>query len=1211
MIQETEVSGWIANAYDAFISETGDPAFGVSLEQYNLSLALRYSGGAGSNLATFDAIVCGSVLVRAWPDTDKVVIETMVTEDSVNQTWSSQNVVATDIDTTIAISLAVSGNTVRIFWYDGDTVKYNESVDNGAAWGGITTASAIADLEFLAASALTRVHCLTRTTKNNLRFHALKYNGSWSDTASQLYWPFTPTSFDAVAGGQVDDGAAATNDVIAMTTDLPPMIGVKVVNTELVHILERVQGVVVLRYQNGRYSDHLNMDVMDNVPSPPSRHSLRLSSYDEWLFMTYIRKDGTATGYVHESIALSRSRDGVSWELPYLLTKFSSGPAVLLKRGNHAYVVDSLVTYRSFSVGYTGDAKIAQDISEDVLSINTKMGDIQDVQLTVGNPEQVLDSTVPFSSDAILQARVELGYYISDVATVQQVLLADVDVITGSKKLPTDHIVIGGRDILSRLMTVRADYVQEWETQAAGGDNFESADDTDYSGMRRTAVYGGTWKTPAGENILALLSSQNPGVAFNTYVRDAQNGAIQSGVIVPSTDVGDYAGVCFRAYDKQNLWYTAYKPDADQLVLVERRQDADQVQTYVNMGWAFDTQYYIMARFRYGLIQVYTSTDGINWTESISFECSGIQSAADWTFGNLPNLTGRMGYVGYGYTAPGVDPGYDFIPPPLGLPDVLPDDGEAGEYLGAGGEGGFAYTANALAASPTWNDWNDDMDDSSWVGSVCQDPGDPEAAACIDATGAVYTTDDWRGVFSWSKALSIAALVTLIEAEIGVTPTAAHIVDVKAFVVGSNTMLFAVAEYKEAPYWRTVVLRSPDFGNSWACGQPVPGKIDDSYLYEDTGDDISVAARGELAWDGSRLYYCAQTPHVTGRAAFSCFNWSGDYGESWQTAGTYAGGNLTEDPGPACAKATSGGVLYVVPWNADNSTDNADEDGNAGGGGSVGTGVYYGGPACWDGAPPGLSTAPVAVVENLGATTTYTAYASAAADSFTADHCGDTASINLTAEKKVGGVWMFLAALSEISPGGSGVYIQTEATGLTGFTALRVTMAGVSVTAPHIGIVSIVATTEDAMDDEDPIYDPYGADPKIGRAASPETDEDILTEKWLEDSDGIARYRGMFEILADDAWCALQIVSGGSRTSQTVVLVDDATKATLKRPFRTVYGHPEDEDILYLGRSWISGEEATPTYPQVVYISLDGGVSYHNATGDITLESVTGFVVDH
>lgn len=1215
MIQSTEVSGWVAGAYSAFISATGDPAFGVSLEQYNLSLALRAAGGgAGGTLATFDAIVCGSVLIRAWPDTDKIVVETMATEDSVNQSWSSQNVTATDIDTTVAISLAVSGDNARVFWYDGDTVKYNDTTDNGATWGAADTVVAVPDLEFLAAATLSRVHCLTRTTKNNLQFHTLKLNGSWSDTASQLYWPFTPTSFDVVEGSQVDDGAAFINDTIGMTTDLPPMIGVKVVNTELVHTLERVQGVVVFRYQNGRYSDHLNVDVMDNVPSPPSRHSLRLSSYDGWLFMTYVRKDGTATGYVHESIALSRSRDGVSWELPYLLAKFSDGPAVLLKRSNHAYIVDSSVTYRSFSVGYTGDAKIAQDISEDVLSINTKMGDIQEVQLTIGNPEQVLDSSVPFSNDAILQARIELGYYLSDIATVQQVLLADVDVITGSKKLPTDHVVISGRDILSRLTTVRADYVQEWETQQAGGDNFKSADETDYSGMRRTAVYSGYWKTPAGENLLALLSSKNPGVAFNTYVRDAWNGAIQSGVIVPNTDIGDYAGVCFRAYDKENLWYAAYKPDSDRLVLVERRQDDDSVKTYIQPGWTFNTQYYIMARFRYGLIWVYTSTDGVTWTQAIEYECAGVPSAADWTFGNLPNLTGRMGYVGYGFTAAGVDPGYDFALPPLGLPGDL-DDGGTGEYLGAGGEGGFAYTPNALAEVPVWTDWNEGLDDSDWVRSVCQDPGDPEAAVAIDATGAIFTTDDWRGVFEWSKALSLADMVTLIAGSVGYTPLSAVAVDVKAFICGASTMLFAVAQYRAEDdyHWRTCVLRSPDFGNTWAAGSPVPGRDEDPlFMYEDRGDFPTAGHEGigELACDGSRLYYCAQSPRGGKITTLSSFNYSDDWGETWRPVALYSGGSIVENPGPACAKISSAGRLYVVPWNPDAST--------IGTGGGVADelfqrveGVYWGAGACWDD-PDKHDGEAVASISPLGSTWSYTVYVGVTTKSIEPDEpaCGNsTRLIRVQTDRldPIGG-WTLVPELS---------YLATDATSyfashvVEDAEAVRVTVDGRRVTMPFLIDAYIMAVPYEGPEDEDSFWNPFGADPILGFGDSPEFGEAILEEKQLVEGDGIARYRGMFDVLADDAWCALQIASGGSRTSETVVLIDDAAKATLKRPFRTIYGHPEDEDILYLGRSWIDGEEATVTYPQVVYISLDGGVSYHDGTGNISLESVVGFVVDY
>jgi hypothetical protein len=556
-------------------------------------------------------------------------------------------------------------------------------------------------------------------------------DGGWSATNSDIYWPYIPTSLDAVPGNQLDDGASTTNDIIAFTTYFPPIIGLKVQGTEVYNTLTEVQGIAFLRYQNGRWSDHWEFDVVDRAPAFPSRYGLKLSVSGEWLFLCYERHDGTVN-YGHYATAVSRSKTGLEWELPYLFTQDLDDPTALIVNGSYTYLVNSKDTYRSLTCGYTGTPQTTQTIEDNVVNLNVQMGDIAQLSLRTANPEQELDSTTPFSNDALLDAVVELGYVVDGVDLKIQTMIADVDTIDGEAAFPTDHVTITGRDRMARLLAVQADQPNEWESQAIGGDNFQAGDDaTDYSGLRHTAVQEGFFTAPNATNSLALAASEAPGVAFSTLARDAWNGSIQSGVYVQSDEHEDWVGLVFRAHDKKNYMSVRYSIRADAVYAVDTRDSDDEVLSTVDsMGWAGQTWYYLKVRFRYGYIWVYSSTDGVTWTELISFELSGERTSntwswSSWTSRDVPNISGRMGYVGYGYSAydEGDGSSYDGWPP---LPEPIPISpaptvGWDGRIIISTLDGVFV-TDDLEATTPVWYGANAGITSGLRCWSIKRDP---------------------------------------------------------------------------------------------------------------------------------------------------------------------------------------------------------------------------------------------------------------------------------------------------------------------------------------------------------------------------------------------------------------------------------------------------------------------------------------------------------
>jgi nuclear transport factor 2 (NTF2) superfamily protein len=756
--------------WEALRDELHDPSFSVEIEQYSLSLASHDSSGHGSAIDNFDAIVCDDTVVRAWRSgANNISVQTLATEDGGDQAWSATAVLnAVNVDTGVPVSLATDGATnVRIFWWDGTNIKYfsnaAKGVGNAASWGAITQCVAAADVQFLGATALARCHFVDSTSSNNYQLHVVIDDGGWATTDSEVYWQTLPDSFDAVAGPQADDGASATNDIIVMATNFPQIISRKLVNTTLTYEISEVQGIAFLRYQNGRWSDHYEFDVIDEAPTFPSRYSVKIWSDGTWLFLTYYRKDGTAT-YSHTAMALSRSKDGIHWELPYLMTANLGDPAILVVRGNHAYCINSWKTYRSPMVGYTGGAATSQDITDYCMNVATQAGDIQKLSLTLANPEQALDSTSPLMDDVVNQARLKLGYWVSGTERIVQTGLFDVETIGGSQQLPADHVQVEGRDALGRLTSIHADVVNEFDSHQIGGDDFESTDETEYSGLRHTAPQQGSFKAKSNE--LYLVGNQQVGIAFNTFLSDAWNGSAQAGLKVAATDSQDYGGLIFRAHDLENFMSARYDAEDDMIGLYDRREGKEnRIAVTAAMSWSVDTWYWLKVRFRYGYVWIYSSTDGITWTERIATEVQGVASGVAWTWTNftlynLPHMSGRCGYVGHGYSDE--DDSYDPPPPAAILPEP-PIPGLYHQLIVGSWGGGVAFTSldSAMSGVPSWQAMNNGL---TVTGSqVINDLVIQESArrlwACTNC-GIYRASLPCRSTRAWTKVLTFGDVVS-------------------------------------------------------------------------------------------------------------------------------------------------------------------------------------------------------------------------------------------------------------------------------------------------------------------------------------------------------------------------------------------------------------------------------------------------------------------
>ncbi len=702
---------------------------------------------------------------------------------------------------------------------------YHSSADKGANWGGATTALAVANVIYIAAVSTTKVHYATLTSKNNTRLGLIEDTGSWAATNSYIWWPFEPTSFDAVTWGQYDDGAAAINDIIAFTCDFPPLTRIRVDGDEIVRNLERVQGIALFRYQNGLWSHHRTFDMIDNVESGliPARQGLRLTTYDDnepWIFMTYNRVSGTEA-YPHKTLAISRSRTGLHWEMPYLIPAYKVGTcAPLVVNGDYCYLVDSTGRKaKSIVVGYLDSSNTTQyDLSANVLSIDVTSGDAKNVQVTIANPNGELDATI--EATKMWRMFIKLGWYVNGVETNITTTTVFLDTVSQSKILPTDHYILSGRDALGRSISTRADEVQEWDHTQITGDNFAQMDDTAYSGMRNTAAFTGYWETAGG--ILILKESENTGIAFNIKTSYVWNGGARCAVQVAATDTDDLGGVIFRALDHENFWYCVYDADNDRLVLAERKENTDTVYgTKSSMGWAISTWYYIDVEYSYNYISVYAGTSPANLALQFQHEVDGVPDGTSFTFDNIPLMEGSQGYYGHGYSE--YSPSYPSFPTPPPLPE---DPVETIRSIVGTWAAGVYY--NPRMEGPTgdlvaWTAINAGLDGYRYSIRLELDPFDEhnrQYYLVSDEDSTVYHGDLFRreSQGSWTSILTSAEAADVI------SETNAVIYDISADELNDGYLYAGIYDTDNDDVW---VIRSTNYGTDWS----VVKKVATSVLY--------------------------------------------------------------------------------------------------------------------------------------------------------------------------------------------------------------------------------------------------------------------------------------------------------------------------------------------------------------------------------------------
>ena len=618
--------------------------------------------------------------------------------------------------------------------YDGESVLSTEYIDPELDIQDLDVNDEYESIAFVAATSKTQCHFVIYNSNTRI-YHlrcAVYADSAWSIHHSRIWYTYQIQSFDAVA--------TSTRDVIVMSAQTPGNVAVETdLSGNVINRVEPAGGILSFTYKDNWWSDHTAIDVLDNISSHSRmRSNVRVSNLNGVLFATSFSINGTVE-YPFAAYRIYTSKDGIHWSFGRI-TPFAVNPnrygIKMQALDDFIYCVDAKSVYRSDSTLFSGHSSpaVQMDISEYVTSLSMEWNQQTSVSFDILKGDGYEDNDI-ITMDNIVAFELRTGYKDEDGDSVlvdNAIVIADT--IEDAEEAPDKQVSVSCRDIASYMLSsTQAEESKYWEANVIGPDNYTDNTETGYGGLRHTATQYGTWETE--DNILQISDKNKEALAFSTYSIDIWNGSHQVEFKLSLVGKSEYAGIVYRAVDKDNLWHATYKSGADRIRLYQRIAGEDtQVAQSGLMNWdTVNTWRHMMVKFYYGHVRVYSSEDGVTWEEQIEYFVEG-QGQAGTTSSLLSIEKGYVGQIGYGYAPQKqyVEPDFEFPSFSWDIPDIditdfnvpfptiqpLPDypvlyttgsidvnplgDGSVGDILGVWDSTRIAITEDFSEDTPTW-----------------------------------------------------------------------------------------------------------------------------------------------------------------------------------------------------------------------------------------------------------------------------------------------------------------------------------------------------------------------------------------------------------------------------------------------------------------------------------------------------------------------------
>ncbi len=607
--------------------------------------------GPTANTGTFDAVVHNGYVIRARPTATDRYDPTGVTVTTNTFTPPS--------GTITSLSLASNATTLYLFYATTTGIYVATSTDDGTSFGAWTTITTAAEnlSAIISAASHTELHFFAATNTALRHLKVALNTGSWAITSSEIYLTRVPTSFQAkpLSSGQT---------AIVMTVSVPGHTTSRYINNSVRKIAYNASGLLSFVYKSGVWGDHYDIEIVDDAKPWRFRRDATMTVIDGKCYVVASAATGPKSDQYVTGYRMYTSKDGITWSNGLMLTSLSNdnsrGGVKILRLGDYVYAVQVHEIRRSTSTLMFGHSpsSVQIDLTDLILEGSAEIAEGRQSSVTLDNADDSLSSSFLVSEENTSTLIWRYGFDIPGTGEKDiQVSIEEVDsVALGTYKTGKKAVFLTARDRMSWISDQnQSEQAHYWQSQMVGGDQFLDHTESGYGGLAHTAVMTGSWKT-SPNNYLYLSSSNQEGIAFSTFGdSEIWNGHVQTGIELSQLANSEYAGVVFRAVDKDNLWAAIYNQASDTIQLTWRRGGgvAFVAESSV-LSWSDDLDvHYIRAEFNYGQIKVFSSDDAVTWTLRITFLMFGITDEIDSESdaANAQQLEkGYVGVIGKGFS---------------------------------------------------------------------------------------------------------------------------------------------------------------------------------------------------------------------------------------------------------------------------------------------------------------------------------------------------------------------------------------------------------------------------------------------------------------------------------------------------------------------------------------------------------------------------------
>lgn len=570
-------------------------------------------------------------------------------------------------------SLFNADSSLRVYWAEQQSngnglirVAYYQSVTrtqiNYTSTGSIGVALNENEIiSHIAAASNTRIHYVVQNTaRKTYNLRCVEYTGSWQHTSSDIHWSYPIQSFDAATDGNMD--------VIVISSQMPGIFALKTEAEKVTKKLEPAGGVSCFTYKYNTWSDHIEVDVIDNVQDYRLRKNPRINYINNLFCITAFSKNGSSQNSF-SSYRLYTSKNGFHWSmgtalpLPINITPNSQG-LCLIHNNDYVYALGNYSVWRSdasYELELSSD-QTEENLTDDILDLSISHDKTMQINIELDNSDGKYTDHYFINEENTIALEIYTGVYDDDGTPILiKIGTAEVETLNLSYDPTSRTLNMQARNRISWINDkTQAEEAKFWQGQLQGADNYSDFTDTGFGGLGHTAVQTGTWAIE--NNKLALQTSNDASIAFSSFSPYITNGSYRTSFSLSKKDNNEEVGIIFRAVDKGNFMMARYYQNnfshnreiysGDRIALQKIVGGAKYALSVPTppLGWAnnIGETYHMMVEFKYGLIKVYTSNSGRFWDLAIEYIDAGANDPNN--FGSIVFDKGYVGFWARGYS---------------------------------------------------------------------------------------------------------------------------------------------------------------------------------------------------------------------------------------------------------------------------------------------------------------------------------------------------------------------------------------------------------------------------------------------------------------------------------------------------------------------------------------------------------------------------------